>query len=326
MKKTLVLLFLLVIGCCCGCSVGNVLNQGIQTIELGEDSSPLDYVEFPTDKYSVKVVDDGGFNVNAVGTYTITYRITKLSNNRSADKSFSFTVEDTTAPNIVSIETDIYVARGNTFDISDFVEYTDKSGMCEIKTEGTVDIDTAGKYEIQASVTDKSGNKTISEPINVIVENRDKTDFRNAKFGDTRDEIERYETANQTLASEELLAFEDYIGGIESRIIYSLNKNGQLYSIGCLSESVHTGGDAYLSDFEKYKECLTGIFGKATSDYESKGSLYGYCDSKGEALTLEEYARQAKWTLEEYSIVLTVKSDNYKIVLGFVITSNIIQH
>lgn len=63
-----------------------------------------------------------------------------------------------------------------------------------------------------------------------------------------------------------------------------------------------------------------------TSDYESKGSLYGYCDSKGEALTLEEYARQAKWTLEEYSIVLTVKSDNYKIVLGFVITSIIIQH
>ena len=184
-----------------------------------------------------------------------------------------------------------------------------------------------GEYNVTEDwIMDKSGNKTISEPINVIVENRDKTDFRNAKFGDTRDEIERYETANQTLASEELLAFEDYIGGIESRIIYSLNKNGQLYSIGCLSESVHTGGDAYLSDFEKYKECLTGIFGKATSDYESKGSLYGYCDSKGEALTLEEYARQAKWTLEEYSIVLTVKSDNYKIVLGFVITSNIIQH
>ena len=301
--------------------IGSYLSQGFKTIELGENSTLLDYVIYQTDSFSVRVIDDGGFDINKVGEYVVTYRITQKSNNESEDVPFALSVVDTKAPTVSLTKDEIYISKGEQFEIANYITYADASGDCKVQCIGEVDMQIADTYIIQVKVTDQTGNASISSDLRVIVENRDDTVFRNVKFGETFEEVERHETLPIYDQKSNYLLYLDAFAGVDCIIYYNFNNAGQLCNIMLTSNDSHYEGNEYLVDFESIMAALEKSYGEAASDEESYGSLGKYIDTKGQALLLEQYARQARWSCDGFNIVLTVYHDGQDVILGFVISS-----
>lgn len=301
--------------------IGSYLSQGFEVIEVGDDSTLLDYVIYQTDSFSVKVIDNGGFDISKVGEYTVTYRITQKLNNQSEDVPFVFSVVDTKAPAVSVANDEVYISKGEHFEVEEYITYTDASGSCTVQCIGEVNTQLADTYVVQAKVTDQAGNSSISSDLRVIVENRDDTVFRNVKFGETIDEVKRHEELPIYREDSDSLLYSDIFGGVECAIYYSFNKEGQLCDIMLSSNDTHYEGNAYLADFDSIMAILEKQYGDKISDEESYGSLGKYCDTKGQALMLEQYARQVRWNCEGFNIALTVKHTGQDVILGFVISS-----
>lgn len=152
----------------------NPLTASTKTIEAGETVDPLDLVSLKSsaeDKYTISV-SQNNIDASKVGDYTVVYKLEKTDGGKSATKTFTFKVVDTTAP-VISVADSIVVPLDGTFHISDYASVTDNAdGIMDasgIVVEGTVNTASAGTYPITLSISDASGNKA-SVGINAVVE------------------------------------------------------------------------------------------------------------------------------------------------------------
>ena len=142
-----------------------VLNKEKVTVEYGSQYKPelkdivKDYKDF--DKKSLKLINkipnEKGKTYPAVGKYTITVKYKKNSLKQSV------IVKDTKAPE-VAVPADIEVLQGTdlaTFDFKSLMNVSDASETTIDVDVSKVDVNTPAQYDINVTVTDKHGNKTV---------------------------------------------------------------------------------------------------------------------------------------------------------------------
>ncbi len=141
------------------------LNKEKVTVEYGTQYKPelkdivKDYKDF--DKKSLKLINkipnEKDKTYPAVGKYTITIKYKKNSLKQSV------IVKDTKAPE-VAVPADIEVLQGTdlaTFDFKSLMNVSDASETTIDVDTSKVDVNTPAQYDINVTVTDKHGNKTV---------------------------------------------------------------------------------------------------------------------------------------------------------------------
>lgn len=141
------------------------LNKEKVTVEYGTQYKPelkdivKDYKDF--DKKSLKLINkipnEKDKTYPAVGKYTITIKYKKNSLKQSV------VVKDTKAPE-VAVPADIEVLQGTdlaTFDFKSLMNVSDASETTIDVDTSKVDVNTPAQYDINVTVTDKHGNKTV---------------------------------------------------------------------------------------------------------------------------------------------------------------------
>lgn len=141
------------------------LNKEKVTVEYGTQYKPelkdivKDYKDF--DKKSLqlinKIPNEKDKTYPAVGKYTITVKYKKKSIKQSV------IVKDTKAPE-VAVPADIEVLQGTdlaTFDFKSLMSVSDASETTIDVDTSKVDVNTPAQYDINVTVTDKHGNKTV---------------------------------------------------------------------------------------------------------------------------------------------------------------------
>lgn len=141
------------------------LNKERVTVEYGTQYKPelkdivKDYKDF--DKKSLqlinKIPNEKDKTYPAVGKYTITVKYKKNSLKQSV------IVKDTKAPE-VAVPADIEVLQGTdlaTFDFKSLMNVSDASETTIDVDTSKVDVNTPAQYDINVTVTDKHGNKTV---------------------------------------------------------------------------------------------------------------------------------------------------------------------
>lgn len=141
------------------------LNKEKVTVEYGTQYKPelkdivKDYKDF--DKKSLKLINkipnEKDKTYPAIGKYTITVKYKKKSLKQSV------IVKDTKAPE-VDVPADIEVLQGTdlaTFDFKSLMSVSDASETTIDVDTSKVDVNTPSQYDINVTVTDKHGNKTV---------------------------------------------------------------------------------------------------------------------------------------------------------------------
>lgn len=141
------------------------LNKEKVTVEYGTQYKPelkdivKDYKDF--DKKSLRLINkipnEKDKTYPAVGKYTITVKYKKKSLKQSV------IVKDTKAPE-VGVPADIEILQGTdlaTFDFKSLMSVSDASETTIDVDTSKVDVNTPSQYDINVTVTDKHGNKTV---------------------------------------------------------------------------------------------------------------------------------------------------------------------
>ena len=138
------------------------------TIELGATYVDAGASAMDAHRGVTSVSVSGSVNTSAVGTYTLTYTATDLDNN-TATATRTVTVVDTTAP-VIQVTGDNPVTHelGGTYTDAGATA-TDASGSATVTSNGTVNKDAVGSYEITYVAIDASGNtSTATRTVNVV--------------------------------------------------------------------------------------------------------------------------------------------------------------
>ena len=141
------------------------LNKEKVTVEYGTQYKPelkdivKDYKDFDKKSFKLinKIPNEKDKTYPAVGKYTITVKYKKKSLKQSV------IVKDTKAPE-VAVPADIEVLQGTdlaTFDFKSLMSVSDASETTIDVDTSKVDVNTPAQYDINVTVTDKHGNKTV---------------------------------------------------------------------------------------------------------------------------------------------------------------------
>lgn len=141
------------------------LNKEKVTVEYGIQYKPelkdivKDYKDFDKKSFKLinKIPNEKDKTYPAVGKYTITVKYKKKSLKQSV------IVKDTKAPE-VAVPADIEILQGTdlaTFDFKSLMNVSDASETTIDVDTSKVDVNTPAQYDINVTVTDKHGNKTV---------------------------------------------------------------------------------------------------------------------------------------------------------------------
>ena len=141
------------------------LNKEKVTVEYGTRYKPelkdivKDYKDFDKKSFKLinKIPNEKDKTYPAVGKYTITVKYKKKSLKQSV------IVKDTKAPE-VAVPADIEILQGTdlaTFDFKSLMNVSDASETTIDVDTSKVDVNTPAQYDINVTVTDKHGNKTV---------------------------------------------------------------------------------------------------------------------------------------------------------------------
>ena len=116
------------------------------------------------------IIKTGSVDVDQVGSYTITYKVTDSEGNEAIPVTRTVTVRDTTPPVITLIgDTTINHEAGTPYTDQGATATDNIDETINVTTSGTVDINTVGEYTITYTAIDSAGNEaTVTR--SVIVE------------------------------------------------------------------------------------------------------------------------------------------------------------
>ena len=140
--------------------VMTVTNKNIQ-IRQGETFDPLNGViatDYQGRKLTVTVT--GTYDVEALGSYVLTYTATDAYGNTVTDTA-TLEVVKQNAPVINGVKSEVTIEVGQAFDPLENVTATDFAGNAvEVKVTGTYDVNVPGEYTITYKAIDKYGNES----------------------------------------------------------------------------------------------------------------------------------------------------------------------
>ena len=140
--------------------VMTVTNKNIQ-IRQGETFDPLNGViatDYQGRKLTVTVT--GTYDVEALGSYVLTYTATDAYGNTVTDTA-TLEVVKQNAPVINGVKSEVTIEVGQAFDPLEDVTATDFAGNAvEVKVTGTYDVNVPGEYTITYKAVDKYGTES----------------------------------------------------------------------------------------------------------------------------------------------------------------------
>lgn len=155
------------------------------------------------------------------------------------------------------------------------------------------------------------------------VEQRSDTDFRNACWGDSFEDVKKYETEAEYVDEDEgILLYSDFLLGTKVNIIYMF-ENNKLYRCGYMCTSEYTTGGQYINAYNSWLEALTEKYGDPDDDSGIRTTeSQDLIDMAGESKALEYgyTAYVAYWDTEKTDIRLGLTSENYEMALGLYYT------
>ena len=130
-------------------------------------------IDFSGIDLTSNIIITSNLNTNVVGTYTITYDVSDITNNFAIQKSRTVNVVDTTAPIITLDGSDIVIHEKGTVYNDAGATASDLSGddlTVNIITSSNLNTNVVGTYTITYDVSDNANNFAIqkSRTVNVV--------------------------------------------------------------------------------------------------------------------------------------------------------------
>lgn len=290
---------------------GFPVSQAVAVYELGSEQDILDSLKYDERKIiDVSIVDKGGFSIDKTGSYTVTF---DFINSRKNHKQIPFTykVEDTIAPELTVNQNEVYVAKGHKFNLHAIASSTDISNTNIVKYDETFDVNVPGTYELNVYAEDGSGNKSATQPVKVVVEDRDNCDVNLANFGDSKEVVKRYETHENVEETDGVVNYRVEENGITGNLFYNFNQNGQLCEVTYLFSTDYQL-DEYINKYDLFKQEIIEKYGSPSySDLK-----YDKTYSPVTALWLGRYVQHDKWQLDNMEIKSYLMNINEDIILA----------
>lgn len=147
--------------------------------------------------------------------------------------------------------------------------------------------------------------------------------FRIAKWGDSKDIVKDYETAEPfESTNDNILVYIGTVAGLDAGISYFFDPEYGFYMGGYRLVEDHTTNASYISDYNTLKAAIAEKYGEPTSDdIKTLDTLAEYADA-GQALQLGYVAYMTKWELDDCEIFLGMMGDNYEITTQLSYTVN----
>ena len=140
-------------------------------------------------------------------------------------------------------------------------------------------------------------------------------DFRNVKWGMSKEEVKRYAQEELTEADEGFINIETELLEKKVALLYQFNDKDQLYQAAYSSLEEHTNKNLYLEDYEQFKESLIEKYGQPSEDEEFwRSNLYR--DNPGDygmAVAVGDLVKRTTWETDNTKIVLGITGDNFEI-------------
>jgi hypothetical protein len=140
---------------------------------------------------------------------------------------------------------------------------------------------------------------------------------RGISWGMTADEIIAVEGDKTiTAQGDDLLVYDGLsVSGLDAAAVYSFNSAGECYQLMYLFSEAHSDDNAYIRDFDKLTEALTGIYGEPTNSgqiwynelFKADASRYGLAVSAGHLRYISIFET------EHVKITNHLHGDNYTI-------------
>lgn len=158
------------------------------------------------------------------------------------------------------------------------------------------------------------------------VEKREDTDFRNVCWGDSPDDVKKYETKgiDEGEDDEGNLVYDDSLNGHDVYVEY-LFKNDKLVQAGySLNEKLTTGGQ-YISILDSWKKSLVNKYGEPNSDNNGIDGIFYTVDKDqansvdaGQALEFGYTGYIYTWKFDRTIIKLVAISKNFDVTVTII--------
>lgn len=331
MKKTIIIIMgvILLTGCASATTPPDPFDSVHVTVsecELGSRNFDLiKTVSYNGDVPLIVISNDGGFDPDKVGNYDVTYTVTDLDE-KTQDKTFTYVVKDTTPPKVTINKNEVFMKKGDAFNIKDYASASDKSGKAEIKYEGELNPDKEGKYTIKVYAEDTSGNKSDLRDMTITVDDRENCVVRNAKFGDDIETVKAWEDAelfeDSTASVPAMLIYKTQLDNIDVAVFYIFDKDNKLAKVAYDNVSEHINNQSYVEDYNKLEESLEKKYGQPDEIKNAENSLAKYAPDEGTAISMGNAIKYVQWNKDGYIIVHSVESnDSYGIYHSIVYES-----
>lgn len=173
-----------------------------------------------------------------------------------------------------------------------------------------------------SSITENKQNQktqTVSkeEKVKQEIEN---PDFRNCKWGMTREEVKKYETDISIFLDEkDIISATTKIGSTDFNITYYFNNNKLVKCAMVLTEK-HSNENLFIDDYEDFQKLIIEKYGEPKQDKKIwNNNLYkDKPDDWGFAISLGDLTMLSQWLTDTTEVGLILNGDNYKITLGII--------
>ena len=148
---------------------------------------------------------------------------------------------------------------------------------------------------------------------------RDDADFRNAKWGDSKETVLEYETQIELKEDKDALIGSCRIIDYSATAIYIFDDSDRLVggSYTFFPDEYKSAG-MYISTYQELKEALIKEYGEPTKDVVKALEDQDFIDFVGEEMALEYNGilYEANWETETTNIAITLSAPNYQVGLG----------
>lgn len=194
-----------------------------------------------------------------------------------------------------------------------------QSGSSETGSSGTGIGETGNSPA--AEVTDNTAGTISEQPAA-----RENTDFRTACWGDNRETVKKYETAEVMGDTDDDLIYEGSVLGFSTNIIYQFDGDSLWMGAYSFTDTYSNPGQ-YISQYESIKKQLKKKYGKPKSDEVIPLAEQSLIDAAGEGQALEfgYVTYKAVWKKGDTDITLGMVATNYQITILIAYQNNTIE-
>lgn len=284
-------------------SACNNVTQATKKLELGSEVGMMDLLECKKGTSAI-IKDRTKLDIMTIGEYDVPFVITD-ENGKTYEKTFTFEVVDTVAPEIISGDR-ITVIKGGEFNLQEAIVATDLSGDVVITSSDKVDTSIPDEYNITVVAEDKAGNVTQKDVCVDVIE-REETNFRSTIWGDSLemiDSLEPEELQSESKGTKTTAFVLSNISGIDVYVVYQLDSEYGLYKAAYLSveEYNYLTSNRAISDYFTFNEQLVKKYGEPDRMDEprilSDRNLVRHMDVEL-ALSYGWIAYESEWQLPE---------------------------